>query len=146
MDGLGPRVFGISALIGVIGLADQPRDEIRPTLERLRSLGIKALIMLTGDNERTAKAIAQQVGIERVLADVLPQEKAHEIKKLQQIELQPYLPDVSRSLKTFRDIMDERKPLKTLPEPGPASSGEPTGGESESGDQESKPATTEGSA
>lgn len=64
-----------------------------------------------------------------------------EIKKLQQIELQPYLPDVSRSLKTFRDIMAERKPLKTLPEPGPESTGEQDGGE-----QESKPATTEGSA
>jgi uncharacterized protein HemX len=59
-----------------------------------------------------------------------------EIKKLQQVELRPYLPDLSRSMKTFRDIMAERKPLKTLPDAEP----EPTA------DQDQKPETAEGSA
>jgi uroporphyrin-3 C-methyltransferase len=57
-----------------------------------------------------------------------------EIKQLQQVQLQPYLPDISRSLKTFRDVMTERKPLKTLPEPGSES------------DQGEQPAAAEDSA
>jgi Cd2+/Zn2+-exporting ATPase len=68
--------------LGVIGLADQPRDAARPTLERLRSLGIKALIMLTGDNEQVAAAIAQAVGLTDYRADLLPEGKVAAIETL----------------------------------------------------------------
>lgn len=67
---------------GIIGLADQPRDEARPTLERLRRLGIQALIMLTGDNERVAAAIAGTIGLTEYKADLLPQEKVTAINEL----------------------------------------------------------------
>lgn len=68
--------------LGIIGLADQPRDEARPTLERLRALGIKALIMLTGDNKRVAATIAQAVGLTEYRADLLPDEKVAAIQEL----------------------------------------------------------------
>ena len=68
--------------LGIIGLADRPRDVARPTLERLRSLGIRALIMLTGDNEQVAATIAQAVGLAEYKANLLPDEKVTAIEKL----------------------------------------------------------------
>ena len=68
---------------GIIAVADTIKPNARIAVEKLRKMGIES-ILLTGDNERTAKAIAKQAGIEKVLANVLPAEKANEIKKLQQ--------------------------------------------------------------
>jgi Cd2+/Zn2+-exporting ATPase len=68
--------------LGIIGLADQPRDEACSTLERLHALGIKALIMLTGDNERVAATIAEMVGLTDYRADLLPEEKVTAINEL----------------------------------------------------------------
>ncbi|HEX6183763.1 MAG TPA: copper-translocating P-type ATPase [Pyrinomonadaceae bacterium] len=67
---------------GVIGVADTLKDDSVEAVRALRSMGID-VVMLTGDNERTARAVARQAGIERVLAEVLPEEKARQIELLQ---------------------------------------------------------------
>lgn len=68
--------------MGVIAVADTLKEQSQEAVKGLKDEGIE-VIMLTGDNERTAKAIASQIGIDKVTADVLPGEKANVIKKLQ---------------------------------------------------------------
>ena len=70
------------AFAGIIAIADPIKDGSRAGIERLRALGLE-VAMLTGDNRATAGAIAAQVGISRVLAEVAPEGKADEIKRLQ---------------------------------------------------------------
>lgn len=69
-------------LVGVVGLADTPRPDARAVVASLRALGLD-VVMLTGDNQRTAAAMARALGIERVLAEVLPHDKAAEVGRLQ---------------------------------------------------------------
>ncbi|EIJ66164.1 copper-exporting ATPase [Candidatus Nitrosopumilus salaria BD31] len=67
---------------GIIAVADSLKETSQMAIMALTDLGIES-IMITGDNEKTAKAIAQKVGIEKIIANVLPADKAKEIKKLQ---------------------------------------------------------------
>lgn len=69
-------------ILGILALADTLKESARSTVEALNKMG-KEVIMISGDNLTTAKAIAQAVGIEKVLAEVLPQDKVQEIKKIQ---------------------------------------------------------------
>ena len=68
--------------IGALGLADTLKDNSRSAIRELQEMGFE-VAMITGDNERTARAIADEVGIDRVLAEVLPDEKTAEIRRLQ---------------------------------------------------------------
>ena len=70
------------ALVGLVGVADTLKENARDAIERLHSMKIQT-IMLTGDNERTARAIAGKVGIERVLSQVLPDRKEQVVREIQ---------------------------------------------------------------
>ncbi|MFC1932398.1 heavy metal translocating P-type ATPase [Chloroflexota bacterium] len=72
-----------SQLAGIIALADTLKPNTRAAVQALHSMGIE-VIMLTGDNHRTAEAVAREAGIDRVLAEVLPEHKAQEVKKLEE--------------------------------------------------------------
>jgi Cu+-exporting ATPase len=70
-------------ILGVLAVADTPKETSRQAVESLGKMGIQ-VYMITGDNQKTAKAIARQVGIVNILAEVLPEDKAREIRRLQE--------------------------------------------------------------
>jgi Cu+-exporting ATPase len=71
-------------IAGIIAVADTIKEHSREAVEALHRMG-KEIVLLTGDNKRTAEAIAKQAGIEKVLAEILPAQKKNEIKKLQKL-------------------------------------------------------------
>ena len=72
--------------IGIIALMDTPRKEAKSTLAQLKKLGIKRMIMLTGDNQKVADAVAKEIGLTDAWGSLLPEEKVDAIKKLRQTE------------------------------------------------------------
>jgi len=70
-------------LLGVIAIADTVRPEAIRTIARLKQLGIQEVVMLTGDNERTARSIAHELGIDQVYSDLLPENKVEVVRSLQ---------------------------------------------------------------
>jgi Cu+-exporting ATPase len=82
-EGKTPMYIAIENKIsGIIAVADTVKENSKKAIEKLHAMGIE-VAMITGDNKRTAAAIAAQVGIDRILAEVLPEDKANEVKKLQ---------------------------------------------------------------
>jgi Cu+-exporting ATPase len=82
-EGKTPMYVAINGkLAGIVAVADVVKESSRAAIERLHKMGIE-VAMITGDNKRTAEAIAKQVGIDRVLSEVLPQDKSDEVRKLQ---------------------------------------------------------------
>ena len=83
-EGKTPMYIGINNKIaGIIAVADVVKENSAKAIKKLHDMGIE-VVMITGDNKKTAAAIANQVGIDRVLAEVLPQDKSIEVKKLQE--------------------------------------------------------------
>ena len=83
-EGKTPLLFAAEKeLLGVIGAADVVKPNSAQAIRELKKMGIQ-VIMLTGDNERTAKAIQRQLDIDTVIAEVLPQDKEREVAKLQE--------------------------------------------------------------
>ena len=68
--------------IGMLGLMDTPREKAKETLAQLKKLGIKKMIMLTGDNQKVADAVAREIGLTEALGSLLPEEKVEAIKNL----------------------------------------------------------------
>jgi Cu+-exporting ATPase len=82
-DGKTAMLVGVDKrLLGVIGVADTVKPEAAEAVAVLKARGIK-VVLLTGDNQRTADAIARQIGIDRVIAEVLPDDKVNVIRQLQ---------------------------------------------------------------
>lgn len=69
-------------VLGVIAIADQLRSEAKEAIQKLKKMGIDRVIMLTGDNEGTAKAIAQEAGVDQYFARLLPDDKVEQVKQL----------------------------------------------------------------
>jgi Cd2+/Zn2+-exporting ATPase len=71
-------------VMGVIAIADEVRVEAKATISRLKKLGVEQIVMLTGDNQETAHSVAKAVGIDRVYAQLLPEDKLDVIRRLQE--------------------------------------------------------------
>lgn len=85
IEGAGSTLVAVGdgeKLLGVLELRDRIRVDARGIVARLHAQGVKTIVMLTGDNERTARAVAAEVGIDEVRAELLPEQKVHAIEEL----------------------------------------------------------------
>ena len=86
LENIGRTTMTVSqngTFLGVLGLSDIARPGVAAVLSQLRNLGVKHLIMLTGDNQKVAQQIAQEVGVTNIEADLLPEDKLGTIQRLQ---------------------------------------------------------------
>jgi Cd2+/Zn2+-exporting ATPase len=72
----------VRRLLGWLAVADQLREDAHAAIRRLRQLGVRRVVMVTGDNEKVARAVASEVGVSEVYAGLLPEEKLEKIKEL----------------------------------------------------------------
>ena len=79
-----PSPSAQAEVMGVIAIADEVRSQAAATITRLKKLGVEQIVMLTGDNAETAHSVAKAVGIDRVYAQLLPEDKLDVIRRLQQ--------------------------------------------------------------
>jgi len=89
LEAVGETVVGVAMenkLLGLIGIADTIKDDAKEAVRQLLDLGIKP-VMITGDNWRTARSVAEELGIDEVLAEVLPDEKAAKIREIQRQDI-----------------------------------------------------------
>lgn len=87
LESEGKSIMAVSwgdRFLGVLAMADQPRADVKSTLRQLRQLGIKQLVMLTGDNKTVAQRIGQEMGMTDVRAELLPADKLTAIQQLEQ--------------------------------------------------------------
>jgi len=77
------KTAGVVKILGVIAIADKVRAESAAVVKELKALGVEKVVMLTGDNERVAQAIAKQIGVDEYYADLLPEDKVRLVKELQ---------------------------------------------------------------
>lgn len=75
-----------SNFLGIIGLMDTPKEEAKEVVQRLKEIGIRRMIMITGDNQRVADSVASEIGITDAWGGLLPEDKVDAIKKLRQQE------------------------------------------------------------
>jgi Zn2+/Cd2+-exporting ATPase len=86
-------LIGSESVLGVVGIADTLRTTTKASLERLRQQGVQKFVMLTGDHEAVAKQIATQLKLDEIRADLLPEDKVEEVKKLREQGTVAYLGD-----------------------------------------------------
>jgi ATPase, P-type (transporting), HAD superfamily, subfamily IC len=72
--------------LGVLGLADRPREGAAGVIERLRQTGIRRMVMISGDNQRVVDAVAETLGIDEARGDLLPDDKVEAVRKLREEE------------------------------------------------------------
>src|SRR5699024_12020595 len=90
---------------GTVAVADTIKETAPEAIKQLKDLGIE-VFMLKGDNERTAKAIAKQVGIDQVIAEVLPEEKAAKVKEIKEQDQKVAMDGVSVNDEPALDTAD----------------------------------------
>ncbi len=80
--GHAPHAGCVGEILGIIAIADTLRPEVVEALRRIHAAGIQKVVMLSGDNQRTASAIAKQAGIDEAVGDLMPEQKVDHVKKL----------------------------------------------------------------
>jgi Cd2+/Zn2+-exporting ATPase len=73
------------AAVGMLGVADRVRGQVRDAVAQLRQHGVRHVVMLTGDHEATARAVAEEVGVDEVRAELLPEDKVRAIETLREV-------------------------------------------------------------
>ena len=76
-------VISDGKLMGILGLADTPRPEARMALAHMKKLGVKRIVMITGDNHRAAQSVGEAVGIDEIRSELLPEDKLRIIRELE---------------------------------------------------------------